>query len=305
MGEIGAYRFWWNENTKAGTILSNRGCRARCSFCSVRNFNGKGVRGRSYNSVVDEMQFNKEHFGINHFMWLDDDLLFNKERTISMFNEIVKRNLNITWDASNGIIASALKDEILDAAAASGCIGMHFGIESGNDEILAQVHKPSGKKHYLALEDKLKKYPQIFTKGFLMVGFPNETLAQMLETVEMAVKINLDWYTIQVVHPLPKTEMHQQLVDMGLLSDDEIEDEKLNYGNRSGKRKNIENSYEEIDFNDPFQSNLQRVPSKAEMEDIWFTSDFKINYERIDKINDVDKLKKLSVFLKFISKKLA
>ena len=70
-----------------------------------------------------------------------------------------------------------------------------------------------------------------------MVGFPNETLAQMLETVEMAVKINLDWYTIQVVHPLPKTEMHQQLVDMGLLSDDEIEDEKLNYGNRSGKRK--------------------------------------------------------------------
>ena len=138
-----------------------------------------------------------------------------------------------------------------------------------------------------------------------MVGFPNETLAQMLETVEMAVKINLDWYTIQVVHPLPKTEMHQQLVDMGLLSDDEIEDEKLNYGNRSGKRKNIENSYEEIDFNDPFQSNLQRVPSKAEMEDIWFTSDFKINYERIDKINDVDKLKKLSVFLKFISKKLA
>ena len=305
LGEIGAYRFWWNENTKAGTILSNRGCRARCSFCSVRNFNGKGVRGRSYNSVVDEMQFNKEHFGINHFMWLDDDLLFNKERTISMFNEIVKRNLNITWDASNGIIASALKDEILDAAAASGCIGMHFGIESGNDEILKQVHKPSGKKHYLALEEKLKKYPQIFTKGFLMVGFPNETLAQMLETVEMAVKINLDWYTIQVVHPLPKTEMHQQLVDMGLLSDDEIEDEKLNYGNRSGKRKKIENSYEEIDFNDPFQSNLQRVPSKEEMEDIWFTSDFKINYERINKIKDIDKLKKLSVFLKFISKKIS
>ena len=197
LGEIGAYRFWWNENTKAGTILSNRGCRARCSFCSVRNFNGKGVRGRSYNSVVDEMQFNKEHFGINHFMWLDDDLLFDRERTIGIFNEIVKRNLNITWDASNGIIASALKDEVLDAAAESGCIGMHFGIESGNDEILKQVHKPSGKKHYLALENKLKKYPQIFTKGFLMAGFPGETLSQMKETIDMAKKINLDWYTIK------------------------------------------------------------------------------------------------------------
>jgi len=126
-GEIGAYRFWWKKNTVASTILSNRGCRARCSFCSVRSFNGKGVRGRSLKSVVDELQFLKEYHGVNHVMWLDDDLLFDRERTIGMFNEIVKRNLNITWDASNGIIASALKDEVLDAAATSGCIGMHFG----------------------------------------------------------------------------------------------------------------------------------------------------------------------------------
>ena len=192
-GEIGAYRFWWKKNTVASTILSNRGCRARCSFCSVRNFNGKGVRGRSLESVVDELQFLKEYYGVNHVMWLDDDLLFDRERTIGMFNEIVKRNLNITWDASNGIIASALKDEVLDAAAASGCIGMIFGIESGSDKVLREVHKPSGKKHYLALEHKLKKYPQIFTKGFLMVGFPNETLSQIKETIDMAVQINLDW----------------------------------------------------------------------------------------------------------------
>ena len=89
-GEIGSYRFWWKKNTIASTILSNRGCRARCSFCSVRNFNGKGVRGRNIDSVVDELQFLKETYGINHFMWLDDDLLFDRERTIGIFNEIVK-----------------------------------------------------------------------------------------------------------------------------------------------------------------------------------------------------------------------
>ena len=305
LGEIGAYRFWWRENTVASTILSNRGCRARCSFCSVRNFNGKGVRGRTYTSVVDELQFLKEYHGVNHVMWLDDDLLFDRERTINMFNEMVKRNLNMTWDASNGIIASALKDEVLDAAAASGCTGMHFGIESGNDEILKSVHKPSGKKHYLELENKLKKYPQIFTKGFLMIGFPNETLAQMQETIDMAVKINLDWYTIQVVHPLPKTEMHQQMVEMGLITDDKVEDEKLNYGNRSGKRKKIEQGNEISQFNDPFCGDLNIVPSKESMEDIWFTSDFKINYERITSINDKEKLKKLKCFLEYISKKIS
>ena len=301
-GEIGAYRFWWKKNTVASTILSNRGCRARCSFCSVRSFNGKGVRGRSLKSVVDELQFLKEYHGVNHVMWLDDDLLFDRERTIGMFNEIVKRNLNITWDASNGIIASALKDEVLDAAAASGCIGMHFGIESGSDKVLREVHKPSGKKHYLALEHKLKKYPQIFTKGFLMVGFPNETLAQIKETIDMAVQINLDWYTVQVVHPLPKTEMHTQMVQMGEIIEDEVDAEKLNYGNRTGKLKEREDKEKKNakEFNDVFIGNLDRLPMKTEMEDIWFTSDYKINYERLNFITEPKQLNKLNIFLKYV-----
>jgi len=300
LGEIGAYRFWWKKNTIASTSLSNRGCRARCSFCSVRNFNGKEVRGKTYESVIDELLYLKEYHGVNHIMWLDDDLLFDRERTIKMFNEMVRRNLNITWDASNGIIASALKDEVLDAAAESGCIGLHFGIESGNDQILKQVHKPSGKKHYLALEEKLKKYPQIFSKGFLMIGFPNETLEQIKETIDMAVKINLDWYTIQVVHPLPQTEMHQKLVEMGLITEEEVDAEKLNYGNRNGKMRDKEQK-DIGNFTDPFVGDLKRIPKKEEMEDIWFTCDYKINYERINEITNITKLNKLLVFLNYIS----
>ncbi len=306
LGEIGAYRFWWKQNTIASTILSNRGCRARCSFCSVRNFNGKGVRAKSITSVVDELKYLNEYYGVNHVMWLDDDLLFDKTRTIGMFNEMVKRKLNMTWDASNGIIASALSDEMLDAAAASGCIGMHFGIESGSDKILKQVHKPSGKKHYLGLEHKLKKYPQIFTKGFLMIGFANETLAQIKETIDMAVQINLDWYTIQVVTPLPRTEMHEQMVQMGEMTKDQIDAEKLNYGNRTGKMKDREKMEKEKakKFNNVFLGNLDRVPKKDEMEDIWFTSDYKINYERISSIEDKVQLNKLNSFLQYIDERI-
>ena len=239
-------------------------------------------------------------------MWLDDDLLFDKTRTIGMFNEMVKRKLNMTWDASNGIIASALNDEILDAAAASGCIGMHFGIESGSDKILKQVHKPSGKKHYLGLEHKFKKYPQIFTKGFLMIGFANETLSQIKETIDMAVQINLDWYTIQVVTPLPRTEMHEQMVQMGEITKDQIDAEKLNYGNRTGKMKDREKMEKEKakKFNNVFLGNLDRIPKKDEMEDIWFTSDYKINYERISSIEDKVQLNKLNSFLQYIDERI-
>ena len=71
----------------------------------------------------------KENYGINHITWLDDDLLFDRDRTLNLFNEIIRNNLNVTRDASNGLIASAavVQPELIDAAEKSGCIGAYFG----------------------------------------------------------------------------------------------------------------------------------------------------------------------------------
>ena len=75
-------------------------------FCSVKRFNGKGVRRRNRFLVVDEIQRQAEEYGVKHFMWLDDDLF--QPDSVNLFNEkITRRNLNITWDASNGVMASA------------------------------------------------------------------------------------------------------------------------------------------------------------------------------------------------------
>ena len=47
-------------------------------------------------------------------------------------------------------------------AEESGCIGAYFGLESGSKKILADIHKPSGLKHYYKLGDLMnKKHPKI------------------------------------------------------------------------------------------------------------------------------------------------
>lgn len=56
-GTIGAFYAFKPKDTIFANILSNRGCRAQCTFCSVRSFNGKGVRQRDYLNVVDERRF--------------------------------------------------------------------------------------------------------------------------------------------------------------------------------------------------------------------------------------------------------
>ena len=217
IGEIGTFRAWRPKNSKGTAVLSNKGCRAKCSFCSVRHFNGKGVRAKSIQTVIDEIAELKEKYGINHITWLDDDLFYDAKRSLDLFNEIVRKNFNITWDASNGLIASAAvaHPELLDASEESGCIGAYFGVESGNDEILAKIHKPSGVKHYLKLGELMKKYPKIFTKGFLIVGFPDETMSQIRDTINMATQMALDWFTVHLLTPLPSTEIYDQMVEAG------------------------------------------------------------------------------------------
>jgi len=73
-GKIGSFYCHIKPDSILATSLSNRGCRAQCTFCSVRNFNGVGVRSRSVQSVIDELLVLRDQYGVNHIMWLDDDL---------------------------------------------------------------------------------------------------------------------------------------------------------------------------------------------------------------------------------------
>ena len=154
-GTLGSWYGFRYRDTRIGTALSNRGCRAHCSFCNVRSFNGEGVRQRSIESVLEELQRLKDR-GVGHIIWLDDDLLMREERAIALFDGMVKKNLNMTWDATNGVIAASLKNEVVAAAAASGCIGLALGIESGNAEILRTIKKPGTPRIFRRAAETLK-----------------------------------------------------------------------------------------------------------------------------------------------------
>ncbi len=312
LGEIGTFRFWRPGISRSAPVLSTRGCRARCSFCSVRNFNGASVRTRSVKSVIEEITELHEAYGIDHITWLDDDLFFDVRRTIALFEAIAKLPFRITWDASNGIIASAAAahPELITAAAQSGCIGMYFGIESGDAKILRAVKKPSGLKHYLKVGELMAAYPEIFTRGFLIVGFPNETVGQIRHTVELAKHMNLDWYTVQLLTPLPNTEIHQEMVDLGLIAENDLDTEgdgftmfSVREGERQ-RRREIQLKDKAVPFFDLSTQPAYHIPSKTELNDIWLSADFAINYGRIETMEDRQKLRKIAHFLTDIADRM-
>ena len=294
LGRIGTFYWLFKLDTKAGTSRAKRGCRAKCNFCSVRDFDGYGVLVRNVITVVDELEWLRDKFGVNHIMWLDDDLFNNARQTVALFNEMTRRNLGITWDASNGVIASALTPEIAQAAQESGCIALSFGIESGNSQLLRYIPKPSGVHHYHRAGEIMKKHPNIFTKGLLMVGFPpdparnftGESISMIWDTIKLAKVMHLDWYTIQPLNFIPGVEITNHAVGNGLVGRQELIDgtERPFVGSTGGQIRIVK---QEQKVAKPFRNVLVEedpayLPSREEIKDIWFVMDKLVNYDQIE-----------------------
>jgi radical SAM superfamily enzyme YgiQ (UPF0313 family) len=269
-------------DTPYATVISRRGCRARCTFCSVRNFNGMHVRTRPSVSVVDEMVFLNDKFGVKHFEWLDDDLIYDEEEAINLFNEISRRLPGITWAANNGVIARFITPNIMQAMEDSGCVGFGVGLESGNPETLKKIKKPITIKKFNEFCEIAKAYPRIFKIVFLILGLPDERFIQMLDSYAVARKSDLDWTSYFLYQPLKNTESY---VSYAIMDDETDESIKLrgttmNFNpNRSSlKSSDIEDKiYNGYDI---FDLDGDTIPSKEQLREIWFTFNYVTNFLR-------------------------
>lgn len=285
-GIVGTFYYLKPKGTRFAPSLSNRGCRAQCTFCGVRNFNGKGVRQKRIDVVLDELEILKHEYGIDHIMWLDDDLLKDEKRAISLFDGMVRRNLDLTWDASNGVIAYSCTEEVVAAMAGSGCIAVNIGMETGNSEILHKIRKPGTLDKFLEAAHIFQKYDQIYSNLLLMLGFPGETMRMIMDTIEVAKEMNMDWYRISPLQPLPNTAIYDDMVAQGLIEDvgyEESENVRFAVGvfgtlteMEQGKR------FATPDFQKAFDSiPLDQVPSPEQITDIWFYMNYFLNFHRL------------------------
>jgi hypothetical protein len=189
-------------------------------------------------------------------------------------------------------------------------------MESGNAEILKKIKKPSTPRILRRSAEVMTRYPQINTRTFLMIGFPNETLGQILDTINLAEEMNLDWNNINILQPWKNTPIYDAMVDQGLLGEEEgaLKGDVAPYhiGPYSRQRavelgKIQQSQYGEkkggngiVDFSD-----LSRVPSIAELDDIWFYMNVRLNFERLLKETRQLKLNQQLTYLRYVATKTA
>ena len=265
------------------TVLSRRGCRGNCTFCAVRNFNGRSVRVRDVSGVLEEMEYLWQKHGVRHFEWLDDDLLYDKNKALALFEEISRRLPNASWCANNGLIAAAITEELLDAMQNSGCQGFTVGLETGNEEMLRKVRKPASLDRFFKFADMSKKFPKIYYIVNFILGLPDERFSQMLDTLVVGARAQLDWINFFTYQPLKNTDAYLAYGGMDLRDYEDIiqRGTTINYNplRDSAFRKFNENKHLARAY-DIFDIDKDLIPSREQVKEIWFTFNTICNFLR-------------------------
>ena len=196
-------------------IISSRGCSSKCIFCSASAFRKSKAKFRSAENVLEEIGIiYRQGFRTANFM--DDNFLLKKQRIDDICNGIRKKYPKLFWTCSAR--ADCISEDNIKLLAASGCKGLHFGLETSSKESLKDIGK------YLSI-DRLEKAltlaykHRIKTFCSLIIGLPNEDHEQILHNIDYAVELNNKYNASMVfgiLTPYPGTPIYNESEKFGI-----------------------------------------------------------------------------------------
>ncbi len=94
-----------NAHRRYTSIYTSRGCPFHCAYC--HHTQGKKVRYRDINQVVDEIEYVYNKHGIREIQIVDDIFNINKERVFEFCRLLKERNIKIYLSFPNGLRGDA------------------------------------------------------------------------------------------------------------------------------------------------------------------------------------------------------
>ncbi|MGI9859947.1 radical SAM protein [Moorella naiadis] len=198
------------------TVQTTRGCPFACSFCTVSQFFGHEFRFRPVEEVVREVQ-NLEGEVV---AFIDDNIVGNPGYARRLFTELARLPKKIKW-FSQGSLNIAKDEELLQLAAASGCIGLFIGFESLSPANLQAI----GKKVNLVADyqQAIKKLHDhgIAIEGAFVFGLDEDDDSVFERTVKFAQDNRLEAAQFGILTPFPGTPLRETLEREGRITNND------------------------------------------------------------------------------------
>ena len=180
----------FKEKLKVAPLLTGLGCAYKCEFC-INVILKRKYRARSAESIVNEIKRLQQNYGVNTFLFLDEDFFINKRRVLEFIDLVEKEELHFNWRMwcrVDHFRDKYINSDLLERLSNIGYGSMVMGGESANQEILDDLKKGITPDQILN-SLKLITDTTIYPRYSFMVGLENETISQIKNTYNLCLKM--------------------------------------------------------------------------------------------------------------------
>ena len=188
-----------------GHVITSRGCPFNCIFCASSLLFGRKFRARSPKNVIDEVEEVVSDYDPDTLEFTDDLFTLNHRRVEAICDEMKTRRLDVPWACSSRV--DTVSRELLLKMREAGCTFIFYGVESGSQRTLNQMRKGITIKQ---IEDAVRwaKEVGIETLASFIIGWPNETIDDIKNTLAFAKRLDTDYAQFSFATPYPGTELY-------------------------------------------------------------------------------------------------
>jgi len=214
--DLSRYVEAWRERHgySSVSLITTRGCPYTCTWCSREIF-GTSVRQRSTANVIEELELIKAEYAPDQLWFADDVLTLNKSWTLELTREMQERGLTTRFECLSR--ADRVDAEILQNLKDAGCFRVWYGAESGSEKMVKAMGKG------FTVEKVKESVALTMNTGieaglFILIGYPGETLGDLLKTMGMIRELKPHYCGGSVAFPIKGTQFYDEV--RHLLSED-------------------------------------------------------------------------------------
>lgn len=193
------------EGGQAG-FETKRGCNGKCIYCADPVAKGRNIRLRPPSAVADEIE-NLFAQGIDCLHTCDSEFNLPIEHAFAVCDELEKRGLGerVRWYAYCSPIPFSC--ELAKKMRRAGCIGINFGVDSGDESMLQRLGRNFSPSDILETV-RVCRQEGIAVMLDLLLGAPGETKETLKRTIEIVKRAEPDCVGVAVgVRVYPSTPL--------------------------------------------------------------------------------------------------
>jgi amino acid adenylation domain-containing protein len=200
---------------KVVSLQATRGCPYQCAYC--HKIWPKTHIFRSAENIFAEVR-KLYDLGIRRFAIIDDIFNFKARNSMQFFQMVIKNKLDIQLFFPAGMRGDILTEEYIDTMVEAGLVCLPLALETGSPRLQQLIKRNLNLDRFREnIEYFCRKHPHVILDLFTMLGFPTETEAEAMMTLDFIKSIHwLHFPYIFVLHIYPGTDMEKLAIDSGI-----------------------------------------------------------------------------------------